>query len=74
MNRIAEIRSDAGISQAQLCNQLGWSQGRMSNYESGARTPGLAESRRIVRALVALGADCTLDDAFPDPTAMESAA
>lgn len=67
MNRIAEIRSAAGITQAQLCGQLGWSQGRMSNYESQTRTPTLADSRRIVSALNALGADCTLDDVFPDP-------
>lgn len=74
MNRIAEIRMKAEISQAQLFSQLGWSQGRMSNYESATRTPGLADSRRIVKALNALGAKCTLDDVFPDPAEPSQAA
>lgn len=73
MNRIAEIRAEGNLSQAQLCSKLGWSQGRISNYESGARTPGLEDSRRIVEALNALGATCTLDDAFP-PTELNQEA
>lgn len=67
MNRIADIRSGCDISQAQLAHKLDWSQGRISNYETGTRTPGLADSRRIVNALNDLGADCTLDDVFPVP-------
>lgn len=65
MNRISEIRRAAGISQLALVEQLRWSQGRVSNYESGRRVPGLAECRAIVRALNALGANCSLDDVFP---------
>lgn len=65
MNRISEIRRAAGISQLALVDQLRWSQGRVSNYESGRRVPGLAECRAIVRALNSLGADCSLDDVFP---------
>lgn len=65
MNRISEIRRAAGISQLALVEQLRWSQGRVSNYESGRREPGLTECRAIVRALNSLGADCSLDDVFP---------
>ncbi|QMV65170.1 helix-turn-helix transcriptional regulator [Pseudomonas berkeleyensis] len=65
MNRISEIRRAAGISQLALVDQLRWSQGRVSNYESGRRVPGLTECRAIVRALNVLGADCSLDDVFP---------
>ncbi|MAC99690.1 MAG: transcriptional regulator [Pseudomonadales bacterium] len=74
MNRIAEIRNRAGLSQAQLIGKLGWSQGRVSNYESGTRTPGLEESRCIVDALNSLGASCTLDDVFPREEASRRAA
>lgn len=73
MNRIADIRSQAEISQSRLIKELGWSQQRVSNYEAGTRTPGLAESRRIVAALNILGAQCTLDDVFPDPAAEQAA-
>lgn len=73
MNQIAAIRDQADISQSQLVKELGWSQQRVSNYEAGTRTPGLAESRRIVAALNALGAKCTLDDVFPDPAACQAA-
>ena len=65
MNRISQLRRSAGIAQLALANELGWSQGRLSNYEAGRREPGLAECRAIVRALERLGATCTLDDAFP---------
>ncbi|KRV72599.1 helix-turn-helix transcriptional regulator [Pseudomonas citronellolis] len=69
MNRIRETREGAGISQVSLRRQLGWKQSRLANYESGVRTPGLNEAREIVSALVALGADCNLDQVFPEPSA-----
>jgi len=68
MNRIAEIREKAQIKQGDLISALGWTQSRVSNYESGRRIPGLAESRAIVAALNSLGAKCTLDDVFPAPS------
>lgn len=65
MNRIADIRREAGIAQRALVNELGWSQGRLSNYEACTRMPCLADCRAIVRSLNKLGAVCTLDDVFP---------
>lgn len=65
MNRIAVVRQRAGIKQRALVVALGWTQGRLGNYEAGRRVPGLAESRAIVAALNILGAACTLDDVFP---------
>lgn len=65
MNRIAEIRVQADIKQMALAEALGWSQGRMSNYESGRRKPSLSDSRKITRALNKLGAECVLDEVFP---------
>lgn len=65
MNRIAVIRREAGIAQRALVDELGWSQGRLSNYEACNRMPSLAHCRAIVRALNSLGAQCSLDDVFP---------
>lgn len=65
MNQVRMIRDRAGITQAALRRALGWNQSRLANYESGLRSPGLSEARRIVSALNSLGAKCVLDDAFP---------
>ncbi|ATR82130.1 transcriptional regulator [Pseudomonas sp. HLS-6] len=65
MNRISQLRAEGGVSQVALAEALGWSQGRLSNYESGRRVPGLADSRAIVTALNSLGVICSLDDVFP---------
>ncbi len=65
MNRIKETREAAGISQVALYRALGWSQGRLSNYEQGARKVGLDEARSLVSALNSMGCKCTLDEVFP---------
>lgn len=65
MNNLAKVRENIGITQKQLANQLGYGQPRIANYETGSRTPSLAETRRIVSALNRLGATTTLDDVFP---------
>ncbi|VVO54789.1 hypothetical protein PS876_00476 [Pseudomonas fluorescens] len=65
MNLIAHHREKAGVKQRDLVVALGWTQARVSNYEAGRRTPGLAECRTIVAALNKLGAMCTLDEVFP---------
>lgn len=67
MNRIREIREEAKLQQADLYRHLNWKQSRLANYESGARTPGLDEARKIVAALNALGVSCSLADVFPEP-------
>lgn len=72
MNRIKEIREAAGISQATLYRELGWSQGRMSNYEQGTRKVGLDEARSVVAALNSLGCKCTLDEVFPPANTIKS--
>lgn len=65
MNRISALRNRSGIKQTALAGALGWSQSRLSNYESGTRIPGLYECRAITVALNKLGTTCTLDDVFP---------
>ncbi|MCJ8168653.1 helix-turn-helix transcriptional regulator [Atopomonas sediminilitoris] len=65
MNRIADLRGAAKIPQVALAVALGWSQGRLSNYEAERRTPSLVDSRAITAALNRLGVICDLDDVFP---------
>ncbi|KIE87714.1 helix-turn-helix transcriptional regulator [Actinobacillus pleuropneumoniae] len=65
MNNLAKVRESVGITQKQLANQLGCGQPRIANYETGSRTPSLADARRIVSALNELGATTTLDYVFP---------
>lgn len=65
MNRISQLRLEANVSQTALAEELEWSQGRLSNYESGRRVPSLADSRAITAALIKLGVDCSLDVVFP---------
>src|SRR5690606_38919090 len=64
MNKISSFREKAGTSQTALAEALGWSQGRLSNYEPKRRQPSLADSRAIVAALNRLGVRCTLDQVF----------
>ncbi|WP_368913482.1 helix-turn-helix transcriptional regulator [Mixta calida] len=66
MNNIAIFRRAAGVSQTELAQRCGWvSQARIGNYENGKRHPSLKDCRKIVSALNALGAKCTLDTVFP---------
>lgn len=65
MNLISHFRKKADISQRCLAEVAGWTQPRLANYESGSRTPGLTDSRRIVWALNKLGSECSLDEVFP---------
>ncbi|EAA9527302.1 helix-turn-helix transcriptional regulator [Salmonella enterica] len=65
MNKISSVRKTIGITQQQLAGFLGWKQSRIGNYEACVRTPDLISCRKIVGALNALGADCTLDSVFP---------
>lgn len=73
MNCIARYREKVGIKQRDLVAILGWTQTRLSNYEAGRRTAGLAECRAIIAALNKLGSACSLDDVFP-PEQRESQA
>jgi putative transcriptional regulator len=66
MNFIARYRKVAGLSQRELGTRCGnWIQSRISMYEVGARTPDIENCKKIVMALRAAGADCSLDDVFP---------
>lgn len=66
MNNLKRLRKTRKITQRALAKCLGVSQGTVSNYESGRRTPGLQSSRKVVRALQALGVHCSLSETFPE--------
>ena len=57
--RIAQLRSAYGISQYALWKRSGIAQGALSQYESGAKTPGVDTLERICDAL-----GITLSDFF----------
>lgn len=65
MSALRTIRKAAGITQQQLAEKLRLTQAAIGHYETGRRQPGLADARRIVKALNELGAKCTLEDVFP---------
>lgn len=47
MNRIAELRKNCGLSQAELAKQIGIAQNTLSQYETEIRTP----TKRVIKAL-----------------------
>lgn len=51
MNRIREVRKQAGIKQIDLCARLGVSQGALSGWENGKYEPGSSGWLRLSEAL-----------------------
>lgn len=49
--RIREVRNRAGLSQAELANALGRTQGTVSSWEAGRRAPGLDDLVAVADAL-----------------------
>ncbi len=65
MNTIKEIRDSLGLTQSDLANELGITQGSVNHYENNRRTPDIDMCREIVAALNKNGASVALDDVFP---------
>lgn len=65
MSSLKHFREKAKVTQAALAERVGMTQGAIAHYENGRRTPGLAESRRLMVALNDLGVNCSLDELFP---------
>lgn len=64
-NRIRELRKKAGLSQAQLGEQIGLHQTQIGNLENGARNLTFEWARRIAKALGAATVDILGDDDNP---------
>ena len=74
MNRIAQYRKAAGLSQKELATLCGnWPPSRIGMYEIGARTPDIEGCKTIVRTLRGEGVNCSLDDVFPIDTSTSNA-
>ena len=65
-NRIRELRKRAGLTQIELAERIGLSQGQLSNLENGDRSLSLEWLRRIARALNCAVADLLDDKDNPD--------
>jgi putative transcriptional regulator len=69
MNKIADYRKKAKVSQAKLARLIGITPSTIGNYESGIRNINLDMCWRIVKAINQLGVNCSIEDLFPDPKA-----
>lgn len=73
MNGLRAVRTAAGIKQRELAERLGMTPGAIGHYEQGRRQLRLEDARRLVAALNALGAECTLEQVFPPEAGTEGA-
>lgn len=64
MNRIANYREKAGLTQKQLAEAAGWTQGRWSSYETGDRSPRPEVVNQIISAFALLGVKVTFEKLF----------
>lgn len=67
MNRIKEYRTNLGITQKQLADNLGVYQATVNRYERG-RDPKIQTCWDIINSLRSFGAKCGIEDVFPDST------
>lgn len=51
MHKIKELREAKGLTQEHVAQQLGVTQGTVANWETGARTPTLANLVRVADIL-----------------------
>jgi putative transcriptional regulator len=73
MSALSIARKAAKLTQQDLAEKVGLTQAAIGHYESGRRTPRLAECRRIVSVLSSAGVSCSLETVFPeDPAATET--
>lgn len=65
MNRLKELRNEAGLSQAALAKAMGVSQGAIAHYEKGFRGLKANSITKLLQVLSKHGVDCTFEDIFP---------
>lgn len=61
--RISDIRSESGLTQKELADRAGITQGALSQIENGNRTPTLLVLRKLARAL-----NISVEDLIGEPT------
>ena len=65
MNRLAEFRKAANLTQAEAASLVNKTQGAFGHYESGLRKPSLRTAQEIIKVLNKCGVACSIDDVFP---------
>lgn len=65
MNKLMLFRQQSGLTQSEMANAVGITQGALGHYEQGRRKPSLAMARKLVRVLNEFGGNVTIDDVFP---------
>jgi len=73
MNQLKKYRRARRLTQLQVAEHFGLSQGAIAHYEDGRRTPDLELCRAIVRFFSEIGPVCTIDDVFPPAGETEAA-
>lgn len=74
MSALTKARKKAGLTQQELADRLGLTQGAIAHYEADRRVPRLDVCRRIVAAFNDHGLACTLEEVFPETSQPEKAA
>lgn len=74
MSALTNARKKAGLTQRDLADRLGLTQGAIAHYEADRRVPRLDICRRIVSALNDHGLECTLEEVFPETGQQKRAA
>lgn len=69
MNQIKKLRKSLGLKTVELSKVLDCGHSRISNYESGERTPSIEYGHYIVKKFNDLGVSARFEDVFPSPHA-----
>lgn len=68
MVNIQSYREKAGLTQEELAEACGWKgNGRISNYETGVRTPSIGDLQLIKAALAKKGVRASLEQLASEP-------
>lgn len=70
MSNLKKLRVAKGLTQIELANQIGQSQGSICHYESGRRVPDIETCHLIAAALSSEGKKVLIEEIFPSPAAL----
>lgn len=72
MNKVIALRKRLGLSQKELANQIGKSQGTISNVELGIQDLMPEDARQVICIARKHGIDITFDDIYDLPEECQS--
>ncbi len=68
MNNIKKLRTKFNLTQSQLAELMGCSQGSIGHYETGRRTPDIEDARLLVGVFSKYDPDVNIENIFPRQT------